>query len=796
MNTHTRRTLKCYSKSNRLLQEDVLVEKKFAELVLKFRWLIIVVGVLICGLAASGIRFIEISTEPRDNFGQDNPQLIAFEELEETFSRIDNVFFAIAPKDGNVFQLEVLKVIEDLTEEAWTTKGVSRVDSLTNYQHTEAFEDDLLVSNLIEFPEELTQAELDEKRAIALSEPLVVHRLISEDGKVAGINVDFRFDKSDKDAQEHAAKWAWAKKAEIMAAHPNIDVYATGAVIISASFSESAINDLKIQTPLMYAFVVIVMGLLLRSVVGVLGIVVTTSITIACGMGMGGWLGLQLSPMSSQAPVIMLTVVVAHGIHLLVSYYQNIRSGMEKYESMIDALSINIQPIALTSLSTLIGFLSLNILADVPPIQTLGNLVSLGVIFAFIFSVTFLPALVYILPNRVKPSHSISAQYMGKLAEFVLKRRTQLLISVSAITLVLVAMAPLNVISDQFSKYFDESKAIRIDTDFTDKNLGGLYRIEYSLDTQKPQGVSDPAYLATIDDFAIWLRQQEGVGHVNTYTDILKRLNKNLHNDDANWYKLPGAQDLAAQYLLLYELSLPFGLDLTNQINFDKSSSRLVVSLPSMKTPDFIALQQKATQWLDDNAPALSQEGASAALMFTHIGIRAMEGSVKGALLALVLISIVLIITLRSLRIGLISLIPNFLPGVTGFGVWYLLSGEVGQSLSMVLGVTMGIVVDDTVHFLSKYLRARNEQNLSPEDAIRYAFRSVGVALWITTLVLVAGFSMLALSSFKPNGDMGLMVSIVISIALILDFLLLPPLLLLLDSDKAKPSTFEAVSAN
>ena len=209
------------------------------------------------------------------------------------------------------------------------------------------------------------------------------------------------------------------------------------------------------------------------------------------------------------------------------------------------------------------------------------------------------------------------------------------------------------------------------------------------------------------------------------------------------------------------------------------------MSVPSLPTPAFIELQENAKAWLHENAPELEQEGSSTALMFTHIGIRGMLGSVKGALIALVLIAIVLLTTLRSVKIGLISLIPNLLPGALGFGVWYLMDGHVGQSLSLVLGVTMGIVVDDTVHFLSKYLRARRVQGLSAEDAVRYAFQRVGVALWITTLVLISGFMMLGISDFRPNGDMGLLVSIVIGIALILDFLLLPPLLILLDGDKS-----------
>jgi len=156
-----------------------------------------------------------------------------------------------------------------------------------------------------------------------------------------------------------------------------------------------------------------------------------------------------------------------------------------------------------------------------------------------------------------------------------------------------------------------------------------------------------------------------------------------------------------------------------------------------------------------------------------------MIAGVNGALIALILIAIALVFAFRSLKMGVISIVPNLLPGATGFGVWFLLSGEVGMSLAMVLRITMGIVVDDTVHFLSKYLRARQTQ--SAEDAVRYAFSTVGVALWVTTLVLVVGFMTLASSDFKLNHDMGLLVSIVISIALLFDFILLPPLLMAVD---------------
>jgi len=275
-------------------------------------------------------------------------------------------------------------------------------------------------------------------------------------------------------------------------------------------------------------------------------------------------------------------------------------------------------------------------------------------------------------------------------------------------------------------------------------------------------------------------------------------LNKNMHGDDPNWYRIPEQRDLAAQYLLLYEMSLPYGLDLNNQINVDKSATRFTVSLKTISTNHLLELEQRAQQWLTENAPTIKQaQGSGTTVMFSHIGKRNIKTMLVGTTLALILISMILIVALRSFKIGLISLIPNLVPAAMGFGLWGLLVGEVGLSLSIVAGMTLGIVVDDTVHFLSKYLRARRENHLSAQDAVRYAFTTVGMALLTTTIVLIVGFLILAQSSFHLNAGMGLLTAIVISFALLADFLFLPPLLMKFEEnkdEKAAPSSLPSTA--
>jgi hypothetical protein len=343
-------------------------------------------------------------------------------------------------------------------------------------------------------------------------------------------------------------------------------------------------------------------------------------------------------------------------------------------------------------------------------------------------------------------------------------------------------------LNDDFVKYFDETVPYRTATDFMQENLSGMMVVEVSVKTGIPSGINDPKYLHTVNDFSEWLRARSETDHVNTITDTLKRLNKNMHGDDPSWYKLPESNEMSAQYLLLYEMSLPYGLDLNNQLDVDKSSSRIVATFKNMSSNELITVEQEMIQWFANNAPQYDVDFASPSLMFAHIGQRNITSMLIGTTLALILISILLGIALRSWKYGVISLLPNLAPAAIAFGLWGVISGQVGLGLSVVIGMTLGIVVDDTVHFLSKYLHAKRDKNASSKEAVHYAFDNVGRALWITTLVLVAGFTVLAQSSFKMNADMGFLTALTIFIALVVDFLFLPPLLILLDKRATKQS--------
>jgi len=751
--------------------------KRFFHFVLRHPWWVVILCLVFIGGAASGVRFLQFKNDYRMFFSEENPQLKAFEAMQNTYTKVDNVLFVVSPKGGNVFTRKTLATIEWLTEEAWQIPYSIRVDSITNYQHTEAEGDDLLVANLVEEAGQLTDEQLEKIRKVALHEPLLVGRLISPDGAHAGINVTIQLPGKRLDEVPEVAEFAQRLARQAMERDPDVEVRLTGMVVMNAEFPRISQRDMKTLYPTMVVIIVLAMMFMLRSVSGVVASMGVLFLSVFATMGITSWMGIYLSPPTVTTPVVVMTLAVADCIHLIVIFLQELRRGLDKEAAMLESLRLNLGPVFLTSLTTVIGFLSLNF-SDAPPFRDLGNMAAIGVTLAFFLSLTFLPALMMILPVRSGEAHTRGQSTMDGVADFVIRHRRVLLWGMGAVILFLVAQVPRNALNDEFVKYFGEKVTFRQDTEFAEKYLTGIYLLEFSLPAGSEGGITDPDYLRRLDDFARWLRQQPEVLHVNVFTDIMKRLNENLHGDDPSWYRLPDNRELAAQYLLLYEFSLPFGLDLNNQVNVKKSATKLTVTLKSISSEELLALQQRAQQWLKEHAPSLYTEAASPTLMFAHIGHRNIRAMLEGTLIALVLISLVLTIFLHSVRIGLLSLVPNLAPIGMGFGLWGLFVGEVGLALSVVGGMTIGIVVDDTVHFLSKYLRARRERGATPEEAVRYAFHTVGTALWVTTLVLMLGFGVLALSDFKPNSGMGLLTAITIGLALLADFFFLPPLLM------------------
>lgn len=746
-------------------------------------WLALLMSMAFVIIAAVGGKNLFFRGDYKVFFAKDNVQLVDYEQMQRVFNKNENVSIVVAPRSNSVFNQTTLTLIKELTEAAWQTPYSSRVDSIANFQFTWSEDDDLVVEDLVLDASDITPERVSKVRDVALSEPALVDKLVGRSGEATVVNITVQLPDGDttKEVVE-ITDFVVRMTDEFKVKYPEHDFYHTGVVLMNHSFATEAQKDAETLIPLMFLAIVLVMCGLLRSLVGTLATVSIIFCTIVATMGLGGWLGFFLSLTTVNVPIMVMTLAVADCIHVISSMLFALKRGKNKTEALRYSMQINLKPIFITSITTAIGFLTLNF-AEVPVLADLGNLAALGVMLACLLSLTLLPALLMLLPMREERQAKSSSDGSESYANWVILHHKKLF-PITLIGILLMSAFTLNNrMNDVATEYFDQSTAFRQSVDFQEKAISGMTTIDFAIYAERESAINEPEVLKLIGDFSDWMLQQPEVQHVASIADTFKRLNKNMHSDNPEYYRLPDNQELAAQYLLLYEMSLPYGLDLNNQLDINKSATRIQVTMLNLGSRELTDLEGRAKAWFVERAPDLRVAAASPSLMFAHIGEANMTSMMKGSIVALILISMLLIFALRSWRMGLISLLPNLMPAGIGFGIWGLYSSNINLGLSVVLSMTLGIIVDDTVHFLSKYQHAR-EAGKSARNAVAFAFASVGRALWITTLVLAVGFAMLTFSAFSVNSEMGLLTSIIIVAALAVDFTFLPAFLILFDKKK------------
>ena len=752
-------------------------------LVMGRRWLTIMASLLVMLALAAGARYIvEVDVDVRNHFGSDDPHIVALEQLEDTYSLSDAALVAVAPQEGTVFTREVLVAIEELTEQLWRTPYVTRVDSIANYSHSEGFEDELIVDPLVDDAGSLGDDDIERIRAIALGTEEVAGRFVSRDGRVAGLVVSVALPEDRQLGKLEVTDFLYGAAAAAREQHSSIDYHLTGELVLNRAMRDAIDDEMSVLAPIALGTMLLVAILLLRSIWGTVAIVVMLVAVVLSALGFTGWTGMKLFGESGAALFVLMAVTVAHSVHVIEGMVAGLRRGMDRKQAAIHSMQVNVWPVFLTSLTTAIGFLSLNF-ADMPPFRVMGNMVAFGALCAFVYSVTLLPAFLSVVPMRSPPVRAGRSDFFDRLGRFVVSHRVTLLWSFGALTVVLIVGISRIELKENWLELLDDSYEFRRSTDFISENFTGVESYEYSLDSGREGGITDIGYLRQVDAFAQWYRAQPEVAHVFAITDIMKRLNKNLHGDDPDFHVLPSGSDLAAQYLLLYEFSLPVGRDLNNLIDVERSATRVTVVLRSLSTKEKIALDDRAQAWFRQNAPDLETGATGVAVVGASSIQRNIEGMLLGTTVAMAIVSLLLLFVFRSVRLGLISLIPNFIPAAMAMGLWGYAVGEVGVAASVVTAIAFGIIVDDTIHFMTKYVGAR-KNGLLPSESVQSAFRSVGKALLVTTVVFGLGFMVFGASGMTTNQALGLLVGMTVIIALLADFLFLPPLLMALDGTR------------
>ena len=757
-------------------------KKDFAKLLIKYRYLSIGLVIIVVCLLATGLTKLTFNPDLETYFPEGHPAVIRYNEIDDMFIPTDNLIIAVHSNEGTLFNGDSLKVIEELTKKSWTIPYSVRVDSLTNYSYVKSVNDDLIVEPFIEEAEKKSIEFFEKRENLVAGEDIIYKSLISEDKKTSVVSIIVDPPGPNKEDQNsELINYILGFIEPIKESNENLDIRLLGNPYLDYISPRIVKAEMPVVMPLMLLLIFLIVFLMIRSYVAVLATFVVILMSLIATFGSIGILGSPLNQMVTTIPILIITLALADCIHLFSIYFQNRVKGISSKESMEKSLEMNIQPLFLTTISTCIGFLCLNFI-EVAPLRDFGNAVAIGIGFAFIFTIFFIAPIVSFFEVKTASKVTKQTRFSTSVGSFILKNGNKLIFSITSISFLILLCIPMNELDENPTQMYAEGfTSFSSDTLWLDEKLSVTFPVNF-LATNEEGQVSDPDFLKILDKFSVWLEEREQVNHVTSLANNMKNLNKSMHGDDPEWKKIPENADLSAQYLFFYEMSLPMGLDLNSSISQDRKSTKISATLKDMSANEFKEFNNEVLGYLQqNNLENMISEPSSFRVIFTYMVEAIVNSLLYGLFIGILLITLIIGLFFRSYLLPALSIFPNILPIGMGFGLWGLFVGDVGFMVAVGMGSTLGVIVDFTVHFLSKYELARKEFKKSVEESVIYSFETVGFALIIMTVVLALGFSVLNLVTFIPIQDFAKFSVICFIGGLIINFLFLPNLLMKFD---------------
>lgn len=695
------------------------------------------------------------------------------------FGDDEYVVIGIENKDKSpTFQRESIKTINKITDFLNELDHITKVQSLSKVEIITGSEDALTIKKLFE-RFDLTPEEYKAKEKIALNEHLINGFLITDEAVFSLIYAKV----------EHVEGTITHKvelSHKIQAFLNNItdkekyNFYLAGGPILDENFLTTFKRDQSVLIPLVLIIIIIIFIYSFRSISGVLLPVAVIVGTVILVYGFMTLMGHDLNILNSIVPIIVLAIGIADAVHILVDYYHEINMGRTSREAAENSIINLFIPCFFTSLTTSISFLAFTT-SRIVPLKELGMQSAFGVFAAFVLSITFLPALLsYLKEKHVKAKkitqENIFYNLFLKIAKFTPEQNKRIILVYGLLTLFFIYFTFQVKVDANAMNYFKNNSPVKVDTKYIDSKLKGTLNAEFIIDAGGIDAVNDPEFLQKLEKFQNFLQGIPEFGRVISLLDFLKKMNQALHEDDESHYRIPETREETAQYLLLYSFASP-DEDLTDMVDFNYRFTRVSVRIPIMNTSKNKVLMKKVEEFLQKELPSLSVNLTGLVILFNNIDEYILDSQITSFSLAFILIFLMMIFVFRSLKFGALSMIPNLLPVLAAGGIMGLLGIYLEFGTVMVACVVIGIGVDDTIHYLWRYLKKRR-QKLSKREAIQIALTESGKPIIFTSIILFFGFSVLLFASLKINIYFGLLVCIAVIVALLADLIFLSAIIL------------------
>jgi predicted RND superfamily exporter protein len=755
---------------------------KFVDNIIRFRWYIAIIIPLMTVMFATQLKHLEFEGSYRIWFDEDSSILKDYDNFRAVFGNDDGVTIIFKDDDG-VFNPKALHVIQRITKKLWETKDIARVDSLINYQyvHTDTqYPDEVIVEDFIEDVDALTLEQLKQKSEDILDEEMILGRIISKDLKTTMIMA-----RMTPKAGDDPFVSARLKKAveDIVAAEKDSGYrfYLVGGPILNMAFIDLGQHDATTFTPLVLLIAMILLWIIFRRPSAMLLSISVVIFTFLIVLAIQVLLGYRMNNFTANMPVFIVAIGIADAMHLFWIYMLGRKKGMDNHEAIHYSVHKNLLPIFLTSVTTAVGFASLGI-SHVIPIRTLGIATANAALLAFVLTILFVPAMLSIINPKVKIKESEEEHKKSVLAHrfshFIVTHDTKILV-ISTLFFIFIGLGLLHVKVDSNTvRYFSEKVPFRETVNFMQDNISGPMSYEIVVDSKAKDGIKNPEFMKTVEQFyKEFGSKYPDVRHISSLTDIVKKFNKVLNNSNT----IPDDKNLIAQYLLLYSLSLPQGMEINDRMDVDERLLRVSAAMNIVDTSKDLQMIDWVESWWKNTPYSAKINGQT--VMFAHMQHDVTATLINSIILAIVAVSIMMLFIFKNIRMIPLFIIPNVLPIVLVVGVmgWLGLSIDIGVAISG--AIIIGVAVDDTIHFLVKYREARGRGE-SLEEALAYVMQYAGSAIIFTTVILSSAFMIFIFSEFLPNVNFGIVTSIALIIAVLVDLFMLPAVLSKFDNNK------------
>ena len=734
-----------------------------------------ILAVILTCLLGSGIFRTTFNSSLSALLTQSDPYLNELEEMDRTFPSNGEIRFAfVADKGATVFDSKVLLAISDLKERFTAIPKIQGINTILDFTSPETQR--RLFSKAIDV---LSDSEIAEISEVAKDERFLTTNLLSPDGRLTFAIIEVKTRDSSNAERLQIADSILKLKEELSSLHPEVNLFANSDVILEKASQQDMVDDLTQLMPLVILLCVAIICYCFKSLAIGACILTHVAFTIICTVGILGFFGLSFNNISVIAPLVVVIISVANSVHIISIFKQGLYRGKEDVEAMIYSMKHNLRPVSLAAITTAIGFTSLS-MSSSPAIQDFGRIVSVGIAFAYLLTILMLPYMLVRVSNISSVSKETSVTFfqpqLRDLIEFTAQNDKVIFFVCSTLAVLTFCLLPLNETDFNRLDFIASDSDIREYYDVVNESMDRGLGLNYAIETQIENGAIDPAFLREADKFTNWLSEQDEIESVISIVEVIKTINRILNDNDEQQYIIPVESQTNFNYLNAYRTVEDNFLPLNRFIDEDYSAITLIINAREMTNQQMIDLDERITQEYPKALSSASLIHGSGVLLFARMDELVTIELLQGYSISLLLITICLTLGFSSLHFGLLSVIPNLLPATMVFGFWAFFVGQIDPFVMMLFSISIGLVVDDTVHILSHYLESRRA-GASKAEAIGSSISTAGPALTITTMVLALGTTVLIFANtlyFQQSAK--LLVPIVV-LALVLDLLYLPTIL-------------------